>query len=160
MRVDVFVPFGAVRTKSARERAAGIRNHDRLPLVLHREDVGQRTGRVPGRCDDVHCGLAESEFHRFGSYSDIAFRYAPCCSRRPLKRGLPVWRAHHNLRTIPALQQCGTLVVIAVGMADDHVFNVTRIEAKFGETIDNPRLDCPAEIGVDHDDPAAGPERP
>jgi hypothetical protein len=45
-------------------------------------------------------------------------------------------------------------------MADDHVFNVTRVEPEFGEAIDNLRLDRPTEIGIDNDDAAAGPERP
>ena len=63
--------------KAPGERAAGIRNHDCLPLILHREDVGQRTRRVTRRRDDVHCGLAESEFHPLRADSDIAFRHAP-----------------------------------------------------------------------------------
>ena len=45
-------------------------------------------------------------------------------------------------------------------MADDHVFDVLWIETKFGEAFDNLRLYGPAEISIDHDDAAAGPERP
>ena len=52
------------------------------------------------------------------------------CIRGPLKRGVPVWRAHHHPGTVAALQQRGALIMIAMGMADDHIFNVTGICAK------------------------------
>jgi hypothetical protein len=58
------------------------------------------------------------------------------------------------------LQQRGALIMIAVGMADDHIFNVAGVEAEFGEAFDNLRFDRPTEIGVDHDDAATGRECP
>ena len=63
-----------------------------------------------------------TEMSRFGT--------PPGGGRRTLQRGVPVGRAHHHLGAVALLQLRGALVVIAVRVADDHVLDVVRIQAR------------------------------
>src|ERR1051325_4602911 len=89
-----------------------------------------RAGRMSP--DDFHGRLAQPQLQPLRPHRHIAFGYATRCGCRPLKRGVPVGCAHHYLGAIPALQQCGALIMVAMGMADDHILNVAGIEAKLG----------------------------
>jgi hypothetical protein len=64
-------------------------------------------------------------------HRDIALGHAAGRSRRTLHRGVPVWRAHHHLCAVALLQLSGALIVIAMRVADDHVFNVGGFKPSF-----------------------------
>jgi hypothetical protein len=50
--------------------------------------------------------------------------------------------------------------MIAVGMTDDHVFDVVRIELQLNKTVDDFRLGCPCKVRVDNDEARAGTQCP
>ena len=87
-------------------------------------------------------------------------RHAARRGRRTLERGVPVGRAHHDLRAVALLQLRRALVVVAMRVADDHVLDVARIQAELGHPVDDFRPRGPREIRVDDDDPRAGLQRP
>ena len=112
------------------------------------------------RRNDGHGGVAQRERGSLRSDRDVALRYSAGSGRRPLQRGLPVGRAHHHLGTEAALEFRRALIVIAVRVADDDVFDVARIEPQRGQAVDDLRLRRPREVGVDDDDAFARAQRP
>ena len=100
------------------------------------------------------------EFHALGSHGDVALRHAAHGIGRALQRRVPVQRAHDDFRAVPALQERGALVVIAVRVADEHVLDVVRIEAERLHAVDDLGVDRVIEQRVDYDDALARRERP
>ena len=161
--VDIFVPALAVGAEGAGQGAAGIGHHHRLALVLDREDIGQGAERVAGREDDVHRGVAQGHLGAFRSHRNVARPARGHAARhigRAFQGGVPVGAAHHHLGAELALQGGDALVMVAMGMAEDDVFDVLGIELQLGQAIQDFRLRRPGEVGVDDDQAGAGLQRP
>ena len=94
------------------------------------------------------------------AHRDVALGHATGSGGGTLQCGLPVRRAHHHFGAVSLLQFRCALVMVAMSVADDDVFDVARVEAQFGQAVDDLRLRGPGEIRVDDDDARAGAQRP
>ena len=79
-----------------------------------------------------------------------------------LVQQIPVGRRQHHPRLVSILQELRSPDVVAVCMADDHVFDVGRIQSELRQPSDDLILDRVVVEGVDDDDPRRclqGPRR-
>ena len=118
------------RSRSSRPRRGKLNavppeysHRQRAAAVLHREDVRQRAGRVARR------GITATVVSPSVILVPSVRRRCRASARRrasrrvALQRRVPIRRAHHDLGAVPALEQRRALIVIAVRVADQHVFD-------------------------------------
>ena len=163
LRVDIGLEILDARIRRVvheiERRAARIRHVDRPAAVQHREGVGQRARRMAGSEPDGHGRLAERDLHAVGG-DDVALRRHRLVPVRILRNQIPVGPAHDDARAVPSLQHLGAADVVAMGVGDDDILDVLRIEAELLHPADDQFLGVVGKDRVEEDDPVARRQRP
>ena len=111
------------------------------------------------RQPDRHCSAAERDLHAV-SCLDVALRGHRLVAVRVFRDGVPVGRAHDDARAVFLLQDLGAADVIGVGVRNQDVLDLLRVESQLLHPADDQLLGVVRKDRVDQDDAVSGRQRP
>ena len=112
------------------------------------------------RRNDPHRRIAERDRVAVTHGDVVARKRSRLAALRPRAHVLPIGHTHDDACAEVLLQIGGAAEVIAVGVRNDHVFDVSRVEAKLAHAADDGLLDVVVEHRVEQDDALRRRQRP
>ena len=145
------------RGREVEAGAAPERRDVRCNAIPHRNQRRHRPGRVSGRVDEGQRGIPKRQLLTIGD-GDVALRFWKLGWIAGLE--IPVRGGHQHPRAESLLENRRASGVIPMRMADGHVLDLRRIEAKLLQATNHLRLDRIVEDRVDDDDAGGGGDGP
>ena len=126
---------------------------------MHLEDAGNRPGRVAGRQINRNRSAAKRDLHAVGG-DNVTLRLAVWKAVDGFGDQIPIAGSHDDARTVAFLHQFGAADFVLMGMRNNDVFDLGRIEPELFQAADDDILRVINALCVVKDDSIAGGQSP